>query len=34
MNIPKNETGSPNATQKANLEFRKSERKIKTRIIP
>ncbi len=33
-NIPKNATGSPKATQNANLVLRKRERKIKTRIIP
>ena len=34
INIPKNETGRPKATQKASLEFKKSERNINTKIIP
>ena len=27
MNIPRNETGNPKATQKASLEFKKSDKK-------
>ncbi len=34
MNIPKNATGNPKATQKANLVFRKRLRKMSTRTIP
>ncbi len=33
-NIPKNATGRPKATQKANRVFKKRERKINTKIIP
>jgi hypothetical protein len=32
--MPKNEIGILNATQKANLMFRNSDKKIKTRKIP
>ena len=34
INIPKKETGSPKATQKAILEFKNIERKSSTRSIP
>ena len=34
ISIPRNDIGSPNATQKASLMFRKRERNIKTRSIP
>ncbi len=33
-NIPKKATGSPKATQKANLVFKKSDKNTKTKIIP
>ena len=32
ISIPRNDIGSPNATQKASLIFRKRERKIKTEV--
>ena len=32
--MPKNATGSPKATQKANRVFRNKERNISTKIIP
>ena len=34
MNIPRNETGNPKATQKASLEFKKSDKKRRTKSIP
>ncbi len=34
INIPRNDIGSPNATQNASLMLRKSDKKIRTKKIP